>query len=219
MRSRRRLLPETSVLAPPCLSLFLVNWSVEIAAELAGSGSESDSRSGVSSRTASARADPPLAHPGEDDPLPSQADDASDALGSSTRGLMIAPARSAACSRTATPRERRSTCGPPPPRPRPVAPLDDVQIDLEDARLGQRRFQAARDDQLAQLPERIVRRRQIEVLRQLLRDRAGAATAPAPSKLSRIDLRISSRSIPSCSKNALSSATSTARFRFGEMRE
>ena len=56
--------------------------------------------------------------------------------------------------------------------PDAVAPLDHVEIDLEDARLGQLRFEAAGNEQLAQLPQRITRRRQIEILRELLRDRA-----------------------------------------------
>ena len=56
-----------------------------------------------------------------------------------------------------------------------VAPLDHVEVDLEDARLAQRRLEPPRDEQLAQLAQRVLRRRQVEVLRQLLRDRAAAA--------------------------------------------
>src|SRR5258705_64792 len=50
-----------------------------------------------------------------------------------------------------------------------------VQVDLEDPRLRQLGFEAARDDQLAQLADGVARRRQVQVLRQLLRDGAPAA--------------------------------------------
>jgi RNase P subunit RPR2 len=56
-----------------------------------------------------------------------------------------------------------------------VSPLDHVEVQLEDSALRQRRFQTARDHQLFQLADRIARRRQVQVLRQLLRDRACAA--------------------------------------------
>src|SRR5205085_1477360 len=70
----------------------------------------------------------------------------------------------------------------------PVAPLDYVQIEFEDARLLQLRFQPPRNDELAQLAQRVLRWREIEVLRQLLRDRAAAAQQPAarPVELDRL---------------------------------
>ena len=68
-----------------------------------------------------------------------------------------------------------------------VAPLDHVQVQLEDPRLGQLGFEPPGDDQLAQLAQRIPRRRQIEVLGELLRDRARAAhelaRAPSPASI------------------------------------
>ena len=66
-----------------------------------------------------------------------------------------------------------------------VAPLDHVQIQLEDPLLGQLRFETARDQQLAHLADRILRRRQIQVLGELLRDRARrrARTPSARSSL------------------------------------
>ncbi len=57
----------------------------------------------------------------------------------------------------------------------PVPPLDHVQIDFENPRLGERRLEAAGDDELAQLAQRAARGRQVEILRQLLGNRAGAA--------------------------------------------
>ena len=59
--------------------------------------------------------------------------------------------------------------------PDPVTPLDHVEIDLEDARLRQRDLEPARDDELLDLSERVVGGRQIQILRQLLRDRARPA--------------------------------------------
>src|SRR5262245_44178533 len=83
------------------------------------------------------------------------------------------------------PRERRSRYAEVGSRgglraPDAVAPFDDVEIELEDARLGQGDFEPPRDDELLDLSERVVRRREIQVLRQLLRDRAGAAWRLAP---------------------------------------
>ncbi len=57
----------------------------------------------------------------------------------------------------------------------PVAPLDHVEVDLEDPRLLELGLEAARDDQLAELPDGIPRRREVEVLGELLRDGARAA--------------------------------------------
>ena len=84
---------------------------------------------------------------------------------------MSAPASSAACCRDER-RRRHAEVG---ARrrvraPDAVAPLDDVEIDLEDARLRQRRLEPPRDDQLAQLAQRIARGREIQVLGELLRD-------------------------------------------------
>ena len=98
---------------------------------------------------------------------------------------MIAPASSAACCT----RQRRRRHAEVVARrrlgaPDAVAPLDHVQIDLEDARLRQRRLEPPRDDQLAQLAQRVARRRQVEVLGELLRDRAGAARRLALSRCS-----------------------------------
>jgi hypothetical protein len=56
-----------------------------------------------------------------------------------------------------------------------VAPLDRVQVQLEDAPLGERALEAHGEDQLLELPPRRARRAQPQVLRQLLRDRAAAA--------------------------------------------
>ena len=80
--------------------------------------------------------------------------------------------------------------------PDPIAPLDHVQIDFENSR-GQGRLEAARDDELAQLAQGAARGRQVEILRQLLGNRAGAAERRPCSQLTRIDSRICSRSIPS----------------------
>ena len=97
-----------------------------------------------------------------------------------TRGLMMAPARSAASS-TAEVRRGLAEVA---PRgglgaPDAVAPFDDVQVELEDPDLGQLRFEPARDHQLRELALRAVRRRQVEVLRELLRDGRGAARGHA----------------------------------------
>src|SRR5579862_1636826 len=45
-----------------------------------------------------------------------------------------------------------------------VAPLDDVEVQLEDAGLLQLGLEPPRDDELFELPERIPRRRQIQIL-------------------------------------------------------
>jgi len=55
-----------------------------------------------------------------------------------------------------------------------VAPLDDVEVDLEDARLGQVIFEREGDQDLAQLADEAAPRRQVQVLGQLLGDRAAA---------------------------------------------
>ena len=60
-----------------------------------------------------------------------------------------------------------------------VAPLDHVQVQLEDPRLRQLGLEPPRDDQLAQLANRVFRRRQVEVFRELLRDGAPAAQQSA----------------------------------------
>ena len=93
-----------------------------------------------------------------------------------SRGLMIAPAINAAScivearARLAEVRARRRFAA-----EDAVAPLDHVQVDLEDALLGQRRLEPPRDQQLLHLAHRIARRRQVQVLRELLRDGAAAA--------------------------------------------
>ena len=58
-----------------------------------------------------------------------------------------------------------------------VAPLDDVQVELEDALLRQVILERERDQHLARLAEDAALRRQVEVLRELLRDRAAADLA------------------------------------------
>ena len=72
------------------------------------------------------------------------------------RGLMIAAARSADCSADNWPAEmpkylERRGCR----TPDAVAPFDQIQIQLENARLRQFRFEPARDEQLTQLAGRI----------------------------------------------------------------
>ena len=94
-----------------------------------------------------------------------------------------------------------------------VAPLDDVEVELEDARLPQLGLEPPRDDQLAQLADRVLRRRQIQVLGQLLGDRAAAARPAAARPSSSSDSCSCAKSTPSCCQNASSSATRTARFR------
>src|SRR4029079_3856062 len=64
--------------------------------------------------------------------------------------------------------------------PDAVPPFDHVQIQLEDALLRQLRLEASRDEELAQLSQRIFRRGQVQVLRKLLRDRARTAHELAP---------------------------------------
>src|SRR4029078_12739877 len=56
-----------------------------------------------------------------------------------------------------------------------VTPLDHVQIDLENAPLRQARLEPPGDEQLAQLANRVARRGQVRVLRELLGDRARTA--------------------------------------------
>ena len=63
----------------------------------------------------------------------------------------------------------------------PVAPFDDVQVDFEDSRLAQLGLEPAGNDQLPQLPEGVLGRREVEVLGQLLRDGAGAALGAGPA--------------------------------------
>src|SRR5688572_19733166 len=55
-----------------------------------------------------------------------------------------------------------------------LAEFDDVQIDLEDPLLRQLVFESVCDHELLQLAHWIFTRREIEVLRQLLRDRRSA---------------------------------------------
>src|SRR5262245_53476229 len=56
-----------------------------------------------------------------------------------------------------------------------VAPLHDVEVELEDASFGQLCFEATSDEQLASFSNRVLGWREIEVLGELLGDRAGAA--------------------------------------------
>src|SRR6188472_1740440 len=56
-----------------------------------------------------------------------------------------------------------------------VAPLNYVQVELEDALLGQLRFETPCDQELTEFSNRILRGRQVQILRQLLRDGAAAA--------------------------------------------
>ena len=89
---------------------------------------------------------------------------------------MIAPARSAACAGVmslADPLKyvRAGGLG----APDAVAPFNQVQVQLEDPHLAQLGFEPPRDQELRQLAIRIARRRQIEILRELLRDRRSAA--------------------------------------------
>src|SRR5947209_4694016 len=55
-----------------------------------------------------------------------------------------------------------------------VAPLDHVQVQLEYARLRQLGLETPRDEELAQLAHRILRRREVQILCELLSDRAAA---------------------------------------------
>src|SRR5437764_632617 len=59
--------------------------------------------------------------------------------------------------------------------PHARAPLRSSEIELEDPVLGQRELEAQRGHRLLQLPQRIARRREVQVLRELLCDRARAA--------------------------------------------
>ena len=56
-----------------------------------------------------------------------------------------------------------------------VAPLDDVEVDLQNPALGERGLEPPGNHQLLELPHRVPGRRQVQVLGKLLRDRAGAA--------------------------------------------
>ncbi len=62
----------------------------------------------------------------------------------------------------------------------PVPPLDQVQVQLEDPALVQLRFEPPRDEHLAKLAHGILRWREVQVLCELLRDRAGATHELAP---------------------------------------
>src|SRR5437867_9086609 len=64
--------------------------------------------------------------------------------------------------------------------PDTVTPFDDVQIELQNASLRESRLEAPRNDQLLELTDGIARWGQVEVLRKLLRDRAGAADRLSP---------------------------------------
>ncbi len=57
----------------------------------------------------------------------------------------------------------------------PVPPFDHIQIELEDSLLGELSLESSRDQQLPDFANGVLRRRQVEILRQLLRNRAGAA--------------------------------------------
>ena len=127
--------------------------------------------------------------------------------GLSTRGLMMAAASSAAslgaelgCRFVKIGARRRLGAVD------AVAPLDHVQIQLENPRFLQLGFEPPRDDQLAQLAQRILRRREIEVLRELLRDRAAAAheAGRAPSR---------PRAIPAAARSRRLRAARTRRLR------
>ena len=61
----------------------------------------------------------------------------------------------------------------------PRSELDDVQVHLEDAILGEPQLQPPGQDRLASLAQEIPRRVQIHVLRRLLADRARPAKPPA----------------------------------------
>src|SRR5262245_59756785 len=56
-----------------------------------------------------------------------------------------------------------------------IAPFDDVEIQLENPRLLQLGLESPGDQQLPQLAQRILRRREVQVFPELLRDRAAAA--------------------------------------------
>jgi len=129
----------------------------------------------------------------------------------------IAAASNAASAGPNSARTSENSCA---PRHRPVdavAPLDHVQIQLEDPRFFNS-ASTARDDQLRAACAADFRRRQIQVLRQLLGDGAAAAREFSARQSISIDSWSCPMSIPSCCQNASSSATSTARFRSGEMR-
>src|SRR5690606_38156297 len=54
-------------------------------------------------------------------------------------------------------------------------PLGHVEVELEDAVLGEEALEAARDDELLRLAQERPLRREVEVLGELLRDRAAPA--------------------------------------------
>src|SRR5436190_12667455 len=72
--------------------------------------------------------------------------------------------------------------------PDAIPPLDHVEVHLEYALLRELRLQAARDQQLLQLAERVLVGTQEEVLGELLRNGAGAALelAALPVRLDRV---------------------------------
>src|SRR5437016_6001101 len=59
-----------------------------------------------------------------------------------------------------------------------VAPLDHVEVQLEDTRLFQLRLEPASDDELAEFTQWVPRRRKIQILRELLSDCAAASQQP-----------------------------------------
>src|SRR5262245_123189 len=58
--------------------------------------------------------------------------------------------------------------------------LHDVEVELQDALLGQRALELPGEEQLAHLSERIPGGRQPQVLRELLRDGRRASRSPPP---------------------------------------
>ena len=100
--------------------------------------------------------------------------------------------------------ERR--CGPPeiPPGRRihtedPVPPFDQIHVQLQDALLAQILLQQHRNDHFPGLPQGILRGREVQVLGQLLRDRASPRAARRSLIFFSSDSRTSNQSNPSCS--------------------
>ena len=102
--------------------------------------------------------------------------------------------------------------------PHARAEFYDVQVQLEDARLAERPLELPGEDRLLDLAQRVARRRQPEILGQLLRDggRAARHLALVDRRADRLADLAEVEAV--CEKKLMSSATSTARLRCGEIR-
>ena len=98
-----------------------------------------------------------------------------------------------------------------------VAPLDHVEVELEDALLRQHCFQQHGHDGLLGLAHVAFRGRQEQVLRELLRDRRAAGDDTALLPFFSSAFWMPSQSKPECSTNFASSAAIIARFRLGDI--